>query len=68
MTFALLGGLLTLALFVLFVTVHVLDRLGELEQRLEPLEEMAHPPVDVRTVVKAYARAEVERVLEEQVP
>lgn len=54
-----------LAMLVLFV---VLRELARLERRVEELEAISHPPVDVRTVVKAYTRREVERVLAEHVP
>jgi hypothetical protein len=54
-----------LATLVLFA---VLRQLARLEQRVEELEAVAHPPVDVRTVAKAYARSEVKRVLAEHVP
>lgn len=51
-----------LATGVLFV---VLRQLAALERRIEQLEAIAHPPVDVRTVAKAYARSELKRVLAE---
>lgn len=70
MTAAVIASLATLALFV------VLWQNARLEKRVEKLERVAHPPVDVRPamrmVVKAevpgLVRAEVERVLEEHVP
>lgn len=51
-----------LAMAVLFA---VLRQLSRLERRIEQLEAVAHPPVDVRTVAKAYARSELKRVLAE---
>lgn len=42
--------------------------LWKIDERLAKLEEYSHPPVDVRSVVKAYTRTEVERVLAEHVP
>lgn len=55
-------------LLLWFVVLIEIRMRRNLEKRVEQLEEVAHPPVDVRTVVKAYTRKEVERVLAEQVP
>ena len=58
--------MMTIAVVVLAVLhAFVCLALWRIDERLEKLEQVAHPPVDVRTVARAYARSEAKRVLAE---